>query len=66
MIILSEVSQREKDKYYMISLIKQTHRQRTDCDSQMGGRMGRDEVTVWDWQIQTVIYRMDKQQGLTV
>ena len=76
-IILSEVSQKEKDKYHMISLIcviqnmtqmnlftkqKQIHRHREKtCGCQGGGGWGRDGLGVWDWQMQTIIYRMDKQ-----
>ena len=40
---------------------KQIHRQRTD----MWLPMGRDELRVWDQQMQTVTYRRYK-QGLTV
>ena len=31
-----------------------------------GEGWGRDGWGVWDFQVQTVIYRMDEQQGLTV
>ena len=63
MIILSEVSLTEKDKYYMISLIcvslrmllvnllikqKETHRQENNITVTKGERMGRDKVGVWD------------------
>ena len=71
-IILSEVSQKEKDKYHMISLIygiqdmtqmnlfmKETHRHREQT-------CGCQELGVWDQQIQTIIYGMNKQQGPTV
>ena len=63
-IILSEVSQKEKDKYYMISLIcgilkyevnehiyeeKQTHRHREEiCGCQEGGKWGRKGLGLWD------------------
>ena len=30
-----------------------------------GGRGGRDKLGVWDGQIQTTMYKIDKQQGLT-
>ena len=57
-IILSEVSQEEKDKYdiaYMWNLkydtneqsMKQKHREQT-CGCQGGGRQGRDGLAVWD------------------
>ena len=87
MIILSEVSQKEKDKYHMLSLIcgiynmtqmnpsmkqKQTHRHREQtcgCQARGGGGVGlwgRYALGVWGQQMQTTIYRMDKQQGPTV
>ena len=45
----------------------QTHRHRAQTCSCQGERgWGRDGRGVWDWQIQTIIYRMDKQQGPTV
>ena len=63
-IILSEVSQKEKDKYHVISLIcgiqnrmkmniptkqKQTHRHREHtCGCQGGWVWGRDGLGVWD------------------
>ena len=31
------------------------------CGCQEGGWLGRDALGVWDSQMQTVIYRMDKQ-----
>ena len=44
---------------------KQTHRHRDQtCGYQGGG--GRDGLGVWGQQMQTIIYRMDKQQGPTV
>ena len=46
---------------------KQTHRHREQtCGCQGGGCWGRDGLGVWDQQMQTIIYRMDKQQGPTV
>ena len=64
MIILSEVRQKEKDKYHIILLIcrtlnmtkinvstKQnlTHRHREQtCGCQGGGRLGREGLGVWD------------------
>ena len=63
-ITLSEVSQKEENKYHMISLIcgisnmtqtnlstkqKQTHRHREQIHGcQKGGGLGRDELGVWD------------------
>ena len=61
-IIPSEVSQKEKDKYHMLFLIcgiqnvtqmklsaeqKQTHREQT-CGCQSRGRKGRDGLRVWE------------------
>ena len=46
---------------------KQTHRHREQtCGCQGGEGWGREGLGVWDQQMQTVIYRMDKQQGPTV
>ena len=43
---------------------KQTHRRREQaCGCQGGGGWGRDRLGVWDQQMQTIIYRTDKQQG---
>ena len=44
---------------------KQTHRHRKQVAKGEGG-WGRDGLGVWDQQMQTIIYRMDKQQGPTV
>ena len=75
MIILSEVSQKEKDKHH-ISLMRrtynatqvsspvkqeQTHRHSTDLwEGRAAGQSAGLEV--WDQQMQTIIHRMDKQQ----
>ena len=46
---------------------KQTHRHREQtCGCQGGGGLGREGLRVWDQQMQTSIYRVDKQQDLTV
>ena len=46
---------------------KQTHRHREQtCGCQGGEAQGRDGLGVWDQQMQTIIYKMDKQQGPTV
>ena len=63
-MILSEVNQKEKDKYHMMSLTcgiqnvthmnlsmkqKETHRHKEQtCGCQMGGERGRDGLGVWD------------------
>ena len=82
-IILSEVSQKEKDKYHMISLtcgIKNrtqmnpsTNRNRlTNIENRLvvakgeGGGGGGMDWELGGWEMQTIISRMDKQQGPTV
>ena len=40
--------------------------QRADLWLPSGGQWGRDGLGVWDQQMQTSTYRMDKQQGPTV
>ena len=46
---------------------KQTHRHREQiCGGQGGGGWGNDGSAVWEQQMQTIIYRMDKKQGPTV
>ena len=78
-IILSEVSQ--KDKYHMLSLCveckiwhKWTHLQNRNRRTGVQNRLvvtkgeekwGTDGSGIWDYQMQTITYRMDKQQGLT-
>ena len=43
---------------------KQTHRHREQtCGCQGGGGRERVGLGVWDQQMQTIIYRMDKKQG---
>ena len=80
MIVLSEVSQKEKDKYHMISLIwginnmiqmnlsvkqKQTHRHTEPICGCPDGRRVREGWTGSLWLVDaTVIQRMNKQQAL--
>ena len=46
---------------------KQNHGYREQTGGyQGGGGWGRDGLGVWGQQMQTIIYRMDKQQGPTV
>ena len=45
---------------------KQTHRHREQTCGCQGRGVERDGQGVWDQQMQTVIYRMGKQQGPTV
>ena len=47
-------------------LMKQAHRYTEDTHSCQRGRVGRDGLGVWNYQMQTIIYRMDKQQGPTL
>ena len=47
-IILSEVSQAEKDKYYMISLICGIQTNNTDQLNKTGKGRTRDKLGVWD------------------
>ena len=46
---------------------KQTHRHRKQTYGyQRGKGVGGDKLGVWDQQIQTTMYKIDKQQGPTV
>ena len=45
---------------------KETHRHRKQIYGYQRGKAGGDKVGVWDQQIQTTIYKIDKQQGPTV
>ena len=79
-IILSKVSQKEEDipyhTTYMWNLKYDTNEfiYKTENDSQIQRtdlwlpklEAGRDGLGIWDQQMQTSIYRMDKQQGPTV
>ena len=81
-VIQTEVSQNEKDKYHIISLICGIEKNstnaltyKTERDSQTlrtnlwlpGGRMrGRDSWGVWDGHVHTAIFKMDNQQGPAV
>ena len=44
--------------------VKQNHRHREQTCGCLGWWQGREVLGVWDYQMQTFIYRMDK--GLTV
>ena len=44
---------------------KETHRDQT-CGCQGRERRERDGLGVWGWYMQTITFRMDKQQGLSV
>ena len=49
--------------------MKHTFRHRKQTYGYQRGKLGgwrRDRLGVWDWQMQTAIYKMDKQQGPTV
>ena len=46
---------------------KQTHRQREQTGGCPGeGGRERDGLVIWGWQMQTITFRMDKQQGPAV
>ena len=52
---------------YETEINSQTHRHREQTSGcQGGGGRERDGVGGWGWQMQTIIYRMHKQQGPTV
>ena len=42
---------------------KQTHREQT-CGCQGGEVLRKEGLRDWDWQRQTITYKMDKQQSL--
>jgi len=62
MIRLSEISQTEKDKYYIISL---TCGIQNMTQRNLSTKQKQSQTQGTDQQIQTIIYRMDKQQGPT-
>lgn len=45
---------------------KQTHRENSLAVAIEEGGVGRAGLGVWDYQTQTIIYSMDKQQGPAV
>ena len=45
---------------------KQTHRHRKQTYGYQRGKVGGNKLGVWDQQIQTTIYKIEKQQGPTV
>ena len=68
--MIIEVSQKDKDTYHLISTfmwnLKQDSNEltyKTGTDSDMENRLmvvkGRDDLRVWDQQMQTSIYKMD-------
>ena len=61
-IMLSEISQTEKDKYYIISL---TCGIQNMTQRNLSTKQKQSQTQGTDQQIQTIIYRMDKQQGPT-
>ena len=80
-IILSEVSQKERTNilYHSYGESKIWHKwtylwkrnRLTDIENRLvvakgKGVWGRDGVVVWGEQVQTIIYRMDKQQSPTL
>ena len=79
-IILSEVNQREKadiiyylyvesDKLIQMNLFtkqKQTPRHRKQTYGYQSRKEGRDKFGVWNYQIHTTMFKIDKQQGFSV
>ena len=54
--------QKEKQSYLLELGKKQTHGPREQtCGYEEGGGRKWDGLGVWDWQIQTITFRMDKQ-----
>ena len=45
---------------------KQTHRLQKQTYGYQRGKRAGDKLGVWDWQIQTTTYKIDKQRGPTV
>ena len=45
---------------------KQNHRLRKETYGYQREKRGRDKLGIWDSQIHTTIYKIDKQQGPTV
>ena len=46
---------------------KQTHRHKEQtCGCQGGAEMGKGWIGSWDQQMQTIVQRMNKQQGPTI
>ena len=80
-IILSQVSQRERQTPYGLTYMwnlqynsseyifereTDSQIQRTDFWLQAGRGVGEDGLELWDQQMQTIICKMNKQQGATV
>ena len=82
MIIPSEVSQTEKNKYHMIitymwnlknSTDELTYKTENDSETQetnlwlpKGKVERKDKLELWHYHIYTIIYKMHKQQGPTI
>ena len=45
---------------------KQTHSHRKQVYGYQRGKEGRDKLGVWDQQIHTTIYKIDKEQGFAI
>ena len=59
------VESKKQDTNEFIYKQKQTHRHRKQTCLPKWKEAG-DKLEVWDWQIYTTIYKLGKQQGLTV
>ena len=71
-VILSEISQTEKNKYLMTSLIcgiqKEMNTDKTERDSQiyrtnLWSQGAQDSQEGWDAHVHTAIFKVDNQQG---
>ena len=74
-LILSEISQKERDKYHMISLISgiwytaqmnlSTEKKIVDLENRLVVAKGEGEgvgwIESWGWQMQSIDFGMDKQ-----
>ena len=45
---------------------KQTHRLRERIYGYQGGRVGGDRLGVWDWHVNSAMFKIDNQQGPTI
>ena len=53
-------------KQFIYNREKDTQIQKTNLRVSGERMLGREGLGVWSWQIQTIIYRVDRQQGHTV
>ena len=61
------MAEMNKTAIFLSTKQKQTRRQGDQtCDCQVEEMREQDGLGVWSWQMQTITFRMDKQQGPTV